>query len=67
MEFVKSLTNLIKNRSFVLLLIAYGINVGVFYAISTLLSDIILKYYEVCPRTNVIDLNLSANVQIVGC
>lgn len=46
MEFVKSLTNLIKNRSFVLLLIAYGINVGVFYAISTLLSDIILKYYE---------------------
>lgn len=46
-NFVQSLKNLFKNRSFMLLLVAYGINVGVFYAISTLLSEIILKFYEV--------------------
>ncbi|XP_066259987.1 uncharacterized MFS-type transporter C09D4.1 [Euwallacea similis] len=45
-DFKQSLINLFKNRSFVLLLMAYGINVGVFYAISTLLSDIILRFYE---------------------
>ncbi|KAL1491446.1 hypothetical protein ABEB36_012044 [Hypothenemus hampei] len=45
-DFVTSLKKLFKNRSFVLLLVSYGINVGVFYAISTLLSDIVLKYYE---------------------
>ncbi|XP_050309851.1 uncharacterized MFS-type transporter C09D4.1 isoform X2 [Anthonomus grandis grandis] len=44
-SFMQSLKNLIKNRSFMLLLVAYGINVGVFYAISTLLSEIISKYY----------------------
>lgn len=48
-SFVQSLLNLVKNRSFVLLLLAYGINVGVFYAISTLLSEIILTFYEVTP------------------
>ncbi|CAG9771186.1 unnamed protein product [Ceutorhynchus assimilis] len=45
-SFTQSLKNLFKNKSFMLLLIAYGINVGVFYAISTLLSEIILKFYQ---------------------
>ncbi|KAH1024719.1 hypothetical protein HUJ05_004165 [Dendroctonus ponderosae] len=49
-SFVQSLLNLVKNRSFVLLLLAYGINVGVFYAISTLLSEIILTFYEGADR-----------------
>ncbi|ENN76230.1 hypothetical protein YQE_07196, partial [Dendroctonus ponderosae] len=49
-SFVQSLLNLAKNRSFVLLLLAYGINVGVFYAISTLLSEIILTFYEGADR-----------------
>ncbi|XP_074031190.1 choline/ethanolamine transporter flvcr2a [Leptinotarsa decemlineata] len=44
-EFVTSLKNLLRNRSFMLLLSAYGINTGVFYAISTLLNQIILHYY----------------------
>lgn len=35
------------NRSYVLLLISYGINTGIFYAISTLLNQIILLYYPV--------------------
>ncbi|CAG9824973.1 unnamed protein product [Phaedon cochleariae] len=44
-DFVTSLKNLATNRSYVLLLCAYGINTGVFYAISTLLNQIILHYY----------------------
>ncbi|XP_074031349.1 choline/ethanolamine transporter flvcr2b-like [Leptinotarsa decemlineata] len=44
-DFSVSLKNLIQNRSYVLLLIAYGIITGVFYAISTLLNQIILYYY----------------------
>ncbi|KAG5869600.1 hypothetical protein JTB14_031641 [Gonioctena quinquepunctata] len=43
--FMESLKNLVQNRSYVLLLIAYGIITGVFYAISTLLNQIILYYY----------------------
>ncbi|XP_076271537.1 histamine transporter isoform X2 [Rhynchophorus ferrugineus] len=45
-SFVQSLKNLLKNRSFIFLLLSYGINVGVFYAISTLLNDIITFYYK---------------------
>lgn len=44
-NFVLSLKNLVKNRSYMFLLNAYGINVGIFYAISTLLNQIILQYY----------------------
>ncbi|KAJ8981718.1 hypothetical protein NQ317_003783 [Molorchus minor] len=44
-DFIGSLKNLITNRSYMLLLNAYGINVGIFYAISTLLNQIILQYY----------------------
>ncbi|XP_030749533.1 uncharacterized MFS-type transporter C09D4.1 isoform X2 [Sitophilus oryzae] len=44
--FITSLKNLFKNRSFMFLLIAYGINVGVFYAISTLLNDIVTNFYK---------------------
>uniref|UniRef100_A0A6A7FVC5 Choline/ethanolamine transporter FLVCR1 n=1 Tax=Hirondellea gigas TaxID=1518452 RepID=A0A6A7FVC5_9CRUS len=36
---------LMKNRSYMLLLISYGINVGVFYAVSTLLSQIVLQHF----------------------
>ncbi|XP_056638267.1 uncharacterized MFS-type transporter C09D4.1 isoform X1 [Diorhabda sublineata] len=43
--FMDSLKTLLKNRSFMLLLMAYGINVGAFYAISTLLNQIVLSYY----------------------
>lgn len=44
-NFLQSLKNLVLNKSYVLLLIAYGINVGVFYAISTLLNQIVVHYY----------------------
>jgi FLVCR family feline leukemia virus subgroup C receptor-related protein len=45
MSFLQSLKRLMLNRSYVLLLISYGINTGIFYAISTLLNQIILLYY----------------------
>jgi len=39
-SFMQSLKNLITNRNFIFLLLSYGINVGVFYAISTLLNPV---------------------------
>ncbi|EFA03239.1 uncharacterized MFS-type transporter C09D4.1 [Tribolium castaneum] len=44
-NFVQSLRSLVSNRSYMLLLVSYGINTGIFYAISTLLNQIILLYY----------------------
>ncbi|ALC42030.1 CG1358 [Drosophila busckii] len=44
-SFMQSLKNLMTNRNFIFLLLSYGINVGVFYAISTLLNPVVLKYY----------------------
>lgn len=41
----KSMMNLIRNKNYVVLLITYGINVGVFYAISTLLNQVILVHF----------------------
>lgn len=46
-NFIKSLWRLIGNYGFVLLLLSYGMNVGSFYAISTLLNEFILKYFPV--------------------
>ncbi|KAK0426504.1 hypothetical protein QR680_009742 [Steinernema hermaphroditum] len=45
-NYLKSIRKLATNRNYMLLLITYGINVGVFYAISTLLSQMILEYYK---------------------
>ncbi|TKR92355.1 hypothetical protein L596_007026 [Steinernema carpocapsae] len=44
-NYLKSLRKLVTNRNYMLLLVTYGINVGVFYAISTLLSQQILNFY----------------------
>ncbi|XP_018912630.1 choline/ethanolamine transporter flvcr2b isoform X2 [Bemisia tabaci] len=43
--FGSSIKRLFMNPAYVLLLFSYGINVGVFYAISTLLNDVILGYF----------------------
>uniref|UniRef100_A0A914H242 Major facilitator superfamily (MFS) profile domain-containing protein n=1 Tax=Globodera rostochiensis TaxID=31243 RepID=A0A914H242_GLORO len=43
-NFFRSVRKLISNPNFVLLVITYGINVGVFYAISTLLSQMVLFF-----------------------
>ncbi len=38
---------LMTNKNYVLLLITYGLNVGVFYAISTILNTVIVENYPV--------------------
>lgn len=43
--FFHSVKRLFTNRNYILLLISYGINVGVFYAISTLLNQIVLSHF----------------------
>ncbi len=46
-SYKNSLINLMKNFNFLLIFISYGINVGVYYSISTLLNQIISFYYQV--------------------
>ncbi|XP_063549051.1 uncharacterized MFS-type transporter C09D4.1 [Cydia strobilella] len=44
-NFFHSVKKLFTNRNYNLLLISYGLNVGVFYAISTLLNEVVLKFF----------------------
>ncbi|XP_017891804.2 feline leukemia virus subgroup C receptor-related protein 2-like, partial [Ceratina calcarata] len=44
-NFFLSVKKLVTNVGYLLLLLSYGINVGVFYAISTLLNRIVLQYF----------------------
>ncbi|KAF4524655.1 hypothetical protein B566_EDAN012237 [Ephemera danica] len=44
-EFASALGRLFRNWGYVLLLASYGINVGVFYALSTLLNQIVLAHF----------------------
>lgn len=46
-DYVRTLRHLLTNLPYVLLLVSYGVNVGVFYAISTLLNQVISKYLPV--------------------
>lgn len=46
-SFFVSVKKLVTNTGYLLLLLSYGINVGVFYAISTLLNHIVLQYFPV--------------------
>lgn len=52
--FMSSVKELLKNNGYVLLLISYGINVGAFFAISTLLNQFILLYFPV-SKFNIIN------------
>lgn len=45
-SYLTSVKNLATNRGYVLLLFTYGMNVGVFYAISTLLSTTVVQHFE---------------------
>jgi len=45
-DYLASIKRLMTNRGYVLLLITYGLNVGVFYAISTLLNTVIMSHFE---------------------
>ncbi|XP_023346145.1 uncharacterized MFS-type transporter C09D4.1 [Eurytemora carolleeae] len=45
-SYVQSIKNLLRNRGYILLLLTYGMNVGVFYAISTLLNSTVVKHFH---------------------
>ncbi|XP_067212022.1 heme transporter FLVCR2 isoform X2 [Linepithema humile] len=44
-NFFQSIKRLFTNIGYLLLLLSYGINVGIFYAISTLLNQIVLEHF----------------------
>ncbi|KAG9268790.1 feline leukemia virus subgroup C receptor-related protein 2 isoform X1 [Astyanax mexicanus] len=44
-SYLASIKRLIHNKSFILLIITYGLNVGSFYAVSTLLNRMIIDHY----------------------
>jgi MFS transporter, FLVCR family, feline leukemia virus subgroup C receptor-related protein len=46
-EYIKSLLKLMKNLNFVLILIAYSINLAVYSAITTFLNQMIIPLYPV--------------------
>nr|CAH0103591.1 unnamed protein product [Daphnia galeata] len=45
LNYSQSIKRILWNRDYVLLLITYGINVGVFYAMSTLLNQTVLQHF----------------------
>ncbi|XP_069552753.1 choline/ethanolamine transporter flvcr2b isoform X3 [Brachyistius frenatus] len=44
-SYIDSIKRLLRNRPFILLLITYGLNVGCFYAVGTLLNRMIIERY----------------------
>ncbi|XDV42569.1 hypothetical protein PO909_011202, partial [Leuciscus waleckii] len=44
-SYTASIARLFRNKPFILLLISYGLNVGCFYAVSTLLNRMIIEHY----------------------
>lgn len=44
-KFWRTLAKLVTSRNFALLFVTYGINTGVFYAVSTLLAQMVLPFY----------------------
>lgn len=59
-NFMRSIQRLLTNKGYVLLLLSYGINVGVFYALSTLLNQVLLRHFPVSElfHFNVYDFRL---------
>lgn len=45
-SYVTSIKNLVTNPGYILLLITYGMNVGVFYAVSTLLNTSVVAHFK---------------------
>ncbi|KAK6731718.1 hypothetical protein RB195_007904 [Necator americanus] len=50
-NFWRTLRKLLTSKDFVLLFITYGINTGVFYAVSTLLAQMVLPFYPTESET----------------
>lgn len=46
-SYVRSIKGILSQKSYILLLLTYGVNVGVFYAVSTLLNQTVLQHFPV--------------------
>ncbi|KAM7367944.1 hypothetical protein PAMP_014209 [Pampus punctatissimus] len=44
-SYISSISRLLRNKPFILLVITYGLNVGCFYAVGTLLNHMIIEHY----------------------
>ncbi|XP_055029116.2 choline/ethanolamine transporter flvcr2a isoform X2 [Misgurnus anguillicaudatus] len=44
-SYLESIKRLMSNRAFIILLLSYGLNVGCFYSVSTLLNRMIMEHY----------------------
>ncbi|XP_023126571.3 feline leukemia virus subgroup C receptor-related protein 2 isoform X2 [Amphiprion ocellaris] len=44
-SYIASIRRLLRNRSFILLIVTYGLNVGCYYAVGTLLNRMIIAHY----------------------
>ena len=64
MEYLNSIARLLKSIPFVLLMISYGLNVGVFYSVSTLLNQIIKPTFFNTTQTYSEDFLASLDVKI---
>lgn len=64
-NFFQSMRRLLTNFGYLLLLLSYGINVGVFYAISTLLNSIIQKHFPVSPTFFRVKILVKLNVLFI--
>lgn len=51
-NYSQSIKKIMRNRNYIILFITYGINVGVFYAMSTLLNQTVLIHFEVISIQN---------------
>jgi nitrate/nitrite transporter NarK len=51
LTYYQSVKRIVTNRNYILLLFTYGINVGVFYAMSTLLNQVVLQHFPVRNST----------------
>ncbi|KAJ8356362.1 hypothetical protein SKAU_G00191560 [Synaphobranchus kaupii] len=45
-SYMDSILRLLRNKPFILLVLTYGLNVGCFYAVGTLLNRMIMEHYE---------------------
>jgi len=45
-SYLSSIKNLVTNKGYILLLLTYGMNVGVFYAVSTLLNSSVVAHFK---------------------
>jgi len=63
MTYLQTLKLLFTNENFVLLLVSYGVNVGVFYVVSTLLNQMLLPHFPVSSAAIVCHISATLYIE----